>query len=46
MTPRHTIGVWVGHDTKKSLGAKSTGGDTALPIWMGIVERMKEAGHR
>ena len=44
VTPRHTIGVWVGHDTKKSLGAKSTGGDTALPIWKGIVERMKEAG--
>ena len=43
-TPRHTIGVWVGHDAKKSLGAKSTGGDTALPIWMGIVSRMKEAG--
>ncbi len=44
VTPRHTIGVWVGHDAKKSLGAKSTGGDTALPIWMGIVARMKEAG--
>lgn len=44
LTPRHTIGVWVGHDTKKSLGPKTTGGDTALPIWMGIVSRMKEAG--
>ncbi len=44
VTPKHTIGVWVGHDAKKSLGAKSTGGDTALPIWMGIVARMKEAG--
>jgi len=44
VTPRHTIGVWVGHDAKKSLGARSTGGDTALPIWMGIVSRMKEAG--
>ena len=44
LTPRYTIGVWVGHDTKKSLGPKSTGGDTALPIWMGIVSRMKEAG--
>jgi penicillin-binding protein 1A len=44
VTPRHTIGVWVGHDAKKSLGAKSTGGDTALPIWMGIVSRLKEAG--
>ncbi len=44
VTPKHTIGVWVGHDAKKSLGAKSTGGDTALPIWMGIVARMKDAG--
>lgn len=44
ITPKHTIGVWVGHDTKKSIGPKSTGGDTALPIWMGIVARMKEAG--
>ena len=44
VTPKHTIGVWVGHDAKKSIGAKSTGGDTALPIWMGIVARMKEAG--
>jgi len=43
-TPKYTIGVWVGHDAKKSLGPKSTGGDTALPIWMGIVARMKEAG--
>jgi len=44
VTPKHTIGVWVGHDAKKSIGPKSTGGDTALPIWMGIVARMKEAG--
>ena len=44
ITPKYTIGVWVGHDTKKTLGPKSTGGDTALPIWMGIVSRMKEAG--
>lgn len=44
ITPKHTIAVWVGHDAKKSIGAKSTGGDTALPIWMGIVGRMKGAG--
>ncbi|MBK8598111.1 MAG: PBP1A family penicillin-binding protein [Holophagales bacterium] len=44
VTPKHTIAVWVGHDAKKSIGPKSTGGDTALPIWMGIVARMKEAG--
>ena len=44
MTPKHTIGVWVGHDAKKTLGPKSTGAETALPIWMRIVRKMKEAG--
>lgn len=44
VTPRYTAAVWVGHDAKKTLGPKATGGDTALPIWMRIVRRMKEAG--
>src|SRR5450756_1803803 len=44
MTPRHTIAVWVGHDTKKTLGPKSAGADVALPIFIRIVEKMKEAG--
>ena len=44
MTPRYTIGVWVGHDAKKTLGPKSTGAETALPIWMRIVRKMKGAG--
>ncbi len=44
MTPRYTIGVWVGHDTKKSLGPKSTGAETALPIWLRIVKSMADAG--
>ena len=44
MTPKHTIAVWVGHDTKKTLGPKSAGADVALPIWMRIVARMKELG--
>jgi penicillin-binding protein 1A len=44
MTPRHTIAVWVGHDTKKTLGPKSAGADVALPIFVKIVEKMKEAG--
>jgi len=45
MTPKHTIAVWVGHDTKKTLGPKSAGADVALPIWMRIVARMKESGY-
>ena len=44
MTPKHTIAVWVGHDTKKTLGPKSAGADVALPILIRIVERMKDAG--
>ena len=32
--------VWVGYDTPRSLGVSSTGGRTALPIWM---EYMKVA---
>jgi penicillin-binding protein 1A len=43
-TPKHTIAVWVGHESKKTLGPKSTGAEVALPIWLRIVRRMKEAG--
>jgi penicillin-binding protein 1A len=43
-TPKHTIAVWVGHESKKTLGPKSTGAEVALPIWMRIVKSMKDAG--
>ncbi|MFZ5476288.1 MAG: penicillin-binding protein 1A [Myxococcota bacterium] len=33
-TPTVLTAVWVGYDQPKSLGASSTGGYTALPIWM------------
>lgn len=39
-TPQLVTGVWVGFDTQKSLGPKSTGAMVALPIWM---DYMKEA---
>lgn len=32
--PDITVGVWVGLDEKKPLGAKETGAVAALPIWM------------
>jgi penicillin-binding protein 1A len=32
-TPDITCGVWVGFDTKKSLGKNATGGAVACPIW-------------
>jgi penicillin-binding protein 1A len=31
--PNITVGVWVGYDEKKPLGAGETGATTALPIW-------------
>ncbi len=45
MTPKYTVTVWVGHDLKKTLGPKSAGADTALPIWMRILSRMKDLGY-
>jgi len=33
-SPNITCGVWIGYDEKKSLGAKETGAQAALPIWM------------
>ena len=39
-TPEHTIAVWVGTDGKTSLGQGETGGRTALPAWMRIVDAL------
>ena len=44
MTPRYTVGVWVGNDPKTTLGAKMDGARAALPIWIRILDRMKERG--
>ena len=33
-SPSVTCGVWVGYDSRVSLGEKETGAVTALPIWM------------
>jgi penicillin-binding protein 1A len=44
MTPRYTIGVWIGNDVKTTLGHEMTGTHVALPIWMRIVAKMKAAG--
>ena len=37
-TPELVVGVWVGFDTKKSLGSRETGAQAALPIWMAFME--------
>ncbi len=45
MTPRYTIGVWVGNDLKTaSLGRGMDGAHAALPIWIRILEGMKNGG--
>jgi penicillin-binding protein 1A len=36
--PNITVGVWVGHDIKKSLGPGETGAIAALPIWMSFMQ--------
>ena len=33
-SPSVTCGVWVGYDSRESLGEKETGARAALPIWM------------
>ncbi len=35
--PRYTTGVWVGYDTKISLGKREYGNVAALPIWMEVM---------
>lgn len=46
--PDITIGVWVGFDTKKSIGQGQSGAVAALPIWMDVmkswIERRRQAG--
>ncbi len=45
-TPKYTIGVWTGNDEKRvPLGPKMEGARAALPIWMRIVAKMRDAGY-
>ncbi len=37
-SPSVTCGVWVGYDSRQSLGEKETGAKTALPIWMAFMK--------
>ncbi|HZB87137.1 MAG TPA: PBP1A family penicillin-binding protein [Terracidiphilus sp.] len=36
-SPSVTCGVWVGYDSRESLGEKETGARAALPIWMAFM---------
>jgi len=37
-SPSVTCGVWVGYDSRQSLGEKETGAKAALPIWMTLMK--------
>lgn len=41
-SPYHTIGIWVGNDTKRPIGPGREGANTALPIWMDVMEAASE----
>jgi penicillin-binding protein 1A len=37
-SPSVTCGVWMGYDTRQSLGDKETGARAALPVWMDFMK--------
>jgi penicillin-binding protein 1A len=37
--PEITVGIWIGHDQKKSIGPGFTGADAALPIWIDFIKK-------
>ncbi len=39
-TPSITAAVWIGYDTKKSLGNRESGAVAALPIWIRFMEQV------
>jgi penicillin-binding protein 1A len=41
-SPYHTIGVWVGNDTKKPIGPGEEGARAALPVWIEIMAAASE----
>ena len=41
-SPSITVGVWVGHDIKRSLGHNETGGRAASPIFVSFMEKYLE----
>jgi penicillin-binding protein 1A len=45
-TPQHTVAVWIGTDGTVSLGEQETGGRSALPVWIEVVEALGEDGSR
>lgn len=44
MTKHLAFGIYIGFDKPKSLGARATGGNTAIPIMKILLEKMKNNG--
>ncbi len=42
-TPEFACGVWVGFDVKRIIGARETGGSSAVPIWLNFMKTFLEA---
>jgi len=42
--PGHTVAVWVGSDGTESVGNRETGGTTALPAWIRIMDGLEASG--
>ncbi len=42
MTPQISAGVWVGHETKQTLGEKVYGSTLALPIWIDFFQQISD----
>jgi penicillin-binding protein 1A len=45
-TPSLVAGVWIGYDTKRSLGPTATSGFLAVPIWMDFMRVIVRAQPR
>ena len=41
---KFAVGVWVGKDTRESIGKKETGARAALPIWIDFMENVPNSG--
>lgn len=39
-TPSHTVVVWIGTDTRSTLGSGETGGRAALPVWIALANAL------
>ncbi len=40
MTPDVVVGVWIGHDDNRPLGSKETGGGTAVPVFVEVMQAL------